>query len=388
MLLAILRALVFSIVISGCYTAAEPGASEPLSDITGGLSGELPAVAKIAGGYDTSLSGTLLVRQGGKTFVRGYGFSDAAMRSKNSEQTTFLIASNAKVFTAAAILRLQDLGKLSVNDPVHDLVPDFPKRDLTWEDGTEVTLHHLLSHTSGIDDAYGHEPVKSKLFRQSFGMGEIMAALRDKPLKFKPGTRFDYANTGYILLGEVIRRVSGVTYSDFVKKELFERAQLKHTYVGWPGAKVSNLAWSFDVENNQRVEVLARSKIKDRHDGDVFTDGNIYTTVTDLDHWLTALIHGDVLSKDSLQAMLTPNLEDYGYGLGIENSAGIQKLAHSGSWIGYRSWMEHYPEQDVTIIFNSNQTVDKRLVKIMMKQIAESLLLQGVGESAGGTSEK
>lgn len=361
--------------ITGCVSGSETVPADPLSaPAISEASGNLPAIAAIAASYEKDLSGTLLVRKGAKSFIRGFGFSDVDMLIGNSGKTTFLIASNAKNFTAAAILRLQDLGKLKVTTPLHDLVPDYPKKDLTWTDGTQVTLHHLLSHTSGLDDAYRYEPVKSKLFKESFGMVEILAALHDKPLKAKPGTRFDYSNTGYILLGEVVRRVSGVSYSEFVKKELFERAQLNETFVGWPGANASNLAWSFDVENGQRVEVLARSQIKDRCDGDVFTDGNIYTTVTDLDRWLTALLHRDILSKESRLAMLTPNLEEYGYGLGILDSNGQRKVAHAGSWIGYRSWIEHYPEHDVTIIFNSNQTVNKRLVKEMMQRIADDLV--------------
>ncbi len=119
---------------------------------------------------------------------------------------------------------------------------------------------------------------------------------------------------------------------------------------------------------------MAGSKLKERHDSDVFTDGNIYTTVTDLDRWLSALVGGKILSDTSLKAMLTPGLENYGYGLGISGKTGRRKFSHSGSWIGYRSWIEHYPEQDATIIFNCNQTVDKGQVKDMLNDIAAEIL--------------
>jgi len=277
--------------------------------------------------------GSVLVAKEGKIiFKQGYGMANLEWNVPNSPTTRFNIASMTKQFTAAAILLLEDRGKLKTDDLVKKYLPAAPA---SWE---KITIYHLLTHTSGIsDDAAKYVPgTPDKL------------DFNDTPLNFQAGERWSYSNLGYIVLGYLLERISGQTYAQFVEQNIFKPLGMNDSGMFSFPAIIPRRASGYwhrgtGVENADHFDARLG-----------FSAGSLYSTTEDLLRWEDGLFGGRLLSTASLQKMVTPFKSDYGCGLYIRRANGHLMIHHDGNNIGFNSEMAYYPEERIAVIVLAN----------------------------------
>jgi CubicO group peptidase (beta-lactamase class C family) len=286
--------------------------------------------------------GAVLVAKGDRLLIdQGYGFADLEWNAPNTPETRFRIASITKQFTAAAILLLQERGKLRVEAPLKTYLPNTPQ---AWD---EITIFNLLTHTSGIPDF-----IRLADFRNFMTLPErpeqIIATIRDKPLDFAPGSEKAYSNSGYVLLGLVIEKVSGESYAQFVKENLLDPAGMRDSGYDTHAAVIDRRASGYTYgpggfENAAYFDMNIP-----------FAAGGLYSTTGDLLRWERALFGGKILSQASLEQMTTPFKENYGFGLVIRMIDGEKIVDHSGSFDGFNTEMIHGARDNLVVIVLSN----------------------------------
>lgn len=320
-----------------------------------------------------SFNGNVLVAEKGKIiFMKSFGNAeepDVRMLDANS---VFELASCSKQFTAAAIVLLQQKGKLSYDDPLEKWIPA-----LGIYKG--VTIRHLLHHTSGLpdymvlmDSVWDHHRIAVNK--------DMINALQQyrSPAEFAPGERFEYSNTGYAVLASVIESVSGMSYAAFLDKELFRPLQMSHTFVytrRLSPRKVPGYAFGYVYADDQKRKVLPDSMpgmdMVYWLDG-ITGDGTVNSTAGDLLKWDRALYTTKYFSATSLKLMFTPGVLNDGsatnYGLGwmLQTDTMMGHIAaHSGSWHGYTSYIERHTDKDKTIIILENADRGKLPVRVL-----------------------
>ncbi len=286
----------------------------------------------------------LVARDGQPVVAKAGGFQSIENQIPATIETKFRIGSVTKQFTAAAILKLQEEGKLSVQDPLDKFFPGYPR-------GSEITLHHLLTHTSGIPsytDAADFrmkvtEPVTSEALIDSF---------RDKPLEFDPGQRWKYCNSGYFLLGRIVELVSQQTYDDYLRKTFFEPLQMTSTGVHSASEALDKEAVGYSWNSEQHAYEKALNWDMSYAGG----AGALYSTVGDLFRWNEGVFGGKVLLEASLKAAFTSvevkegSSPSYGYGWGIGEQRGLRIVSHGGGLDGFASSLTRYPDQRFTVV--------------------------------------
>ncbi len=334
------RAFVLCLV-SAASALAQTVAAKPFDKVDAYITSEVAS---------HSFRGAVLVGIRGKiAFEKAYGPGDEEWGARNTVQTKFRIASLTKQFTAACILLLQERGRLNVHDPISQYLPGLPEK---WQ---AISIHQLLTHTSGIPN-YTSSPEIVKLNRTGATPQEMVALVRDKPLDFAPGTNWAYSNTGYILLGMIIEKLSGESYADFLKRNIF--ATLSMSDSGYDVARniLKERASGYDIIDGHLVNA-------DFIDMSIpFSAGAIYSTVEDMYRWSEALsVPGKLLSAESLQQMFTEYQEathegqHYGYGVVISHlKFGRLLYYHGGGVEGFSSSIQRYPGDRVCIVILSN----------------------------------
>jgi CubicO group peptidase (beta-lactamase class C family) len=287
-------------------------------------------------------SGAVLVARDGRVLLsKGYGFANVELEVPNTPQTKFRLGSITKQFTAASVLLLQEQGKLSVQDSVCKYVENCPA---AWQ---PVTIHHLLTHTSGIPNLTAF-PDYLKTMALPSTVTETIARFRDKPLEFKPGERFNYSNSGYILLGHIVEKVSGKPYSDFVRENIFAPLGMKDTGYDVAGQILKRRASGYRVG----PDGLSNAPYLDMtipHGA-----GGLYSTVEDLYLWGQGLFGGKLLAQKSLDAMLTVVKDYYAYGIGVDTQFKLARIGHSGGINGFNTYVAWFPEERATFVVLSN----------------------------------
>jgi D-alanyl-D-alanine carboxypeptidase len=304
--------------------------------------------------------------EGRPVHVRGYGLAVVDGAVAVTDSTAFRIGSIAKQMTAAAVLRLEEQGRLSLSDPVARHVPGVPSH---WEG---VTLGHLLTHTGGVP-SYTDQAEWQRGFGDTLTVDELIGMVRDLPLDFEPGTRWAYSNTGYLLLGPVIERVSGRTYARYVAEELTGPLGLRETGAcreGAPGA-----ATGYRPGPDGFVPAASNQV------GGPFADGDLCASVRDLLRWTEALAEGRVVSPATYRRMTTrARLDDgrevhYGYGFDLLHLDGVGPVAeHGGGVPGFRAHLAHYPGQGVTIAVLTNRGTNT--AQVVKETIARRLFVE------------
>lgn len=289
----------------------------------------------------------LVARDGKIVYESGFGFADLARKTRVSPETKFRIGSVTKQFTAAAVLRLIGDGKLSLTDPLEKFFPGFAR-------GREITVHHLLTHTSGIH-SYTGKPEFLERVVQPIAPAELIAWFRDDPADFAPGAGFLYNNSGYFLLGEIVAQVSGKSYAAFLREAFFEPLGMKDTGVFVNAAPPAGIALGYSV---------AAGKPSPAHDWDMSWAGGagaLYSTVRDLFRWSEALFGGKVVSPEAFIQMTTPvklppgvDGMKYGYGLVMASVDRLPTIGHNGGLNGWSSELLRLPEQMFTVIVLAN----------------------------------
>jgi CubicO group peptidase (beta-lactamase class C family) len=348
------NALILVFVVTGMLTA----------QTTSQLTAKADAYIKAAG-----LQGSVLLVKSGKVLLsKGYGLANIELDVPNKPETKFRLGSITKQFTAAAILQLQEKGKLRVDDPISKYIQGTPA---TW---SSVTIQHLLTHTSGIP-SYTDEAGYQAHMREQVGTPlDFIKRFRDRPLDFTPGEKFHYDNSGYFLLGVIIEQVSGVRYEDYLRKNIFEPLRMAATGYDWPAAILKDRASGYSKgDGGKKINADFLEM------GQPYAAGSLYSTVLDLYQWDRALYTTKVLSAQSLQAAFTPNPYDwaagikYGYGWGIAQVHGHKAVGHGGGINGFSTVIWRAIEEDATSIVLSNNDAGTNVGKAG-KELLELLL--------------
>ena len=281
-------------------------------------------------------------------FSKAFGFADLEFPVNADEDTLFRIGSITKQFTAAAILKLAERDKLSVDDPLTKFLPDYPTH------GHEITLRHLLTHTSGVPNYTELGPAWQRRMAEALSDDELVALWKEKPLDFAPGERWKYSNSGYYLLGMVIEKVSGKSYQDFLRETFFEPLKLTRTRYDSNTELILDRAQGYAYEK----ERFENDGLLDMHQPGAA--GGLISTASELVRWQIALVNGRVVSKASYEEMTTPfmlqNGKETGYGMGLQldTQAGKPCVWHGGGINGFNSVLLYFPGEKLSIAAISN----------------------------------
>jgi CubicO group peptidase (beta-lactamase class C family) len=293
----------------------------------------------------------VLVAQNGKVLLqKGYGLADISAGTPITPQTKFRIGSITKQFTASAILKLQEQGKLSVGDKLAKFFPDFPR-------GREVTLRHLLTHTSGIR-SYTDMPGFIEKVTAPITPDKLIDSFKDEPYDFAPGKKWHYDNSGYFLLGMIVEKVSGKSYEQFLRENFFEPLKMNDTGVYRTGLALEHEALGYQFESGKFNKALNWDMSW------AGAAGALYSTVEDLYRWNEAIFTGKALSDASLKAAWTPVLTEddkkddpevgYGFGWDIALVRGVRAISHGGGLNGFSTVLFRLPRQNFTVVVLEN----------------------------------
>ncbi len=287
-------------------------------------------------------SGTILIASNKQIIVnKGYGFANYGFEIKNNPETKFRIASLTKGFTAVAILQLQEKGLLSVDDKLQKYIIDYPR-------GDEVTLKHLLTHTSGIPNHTEFEDFNNERRVFGYNISETIDTFKKNPLEFTPGVKFNYSKSNYILLGFVIEQVSKMSYAEYIEQNIFKPLKMNNSGFESPEKVIKNFAQGYRLKNNE----IGKAKFRDM--SNAHASGALYSTTEDLYLWDRALYSDELLSKRSRENMFTEFKDNYGFGWGVVNVFNHKMIAHSGDIEGFTSNVSRFTDDDISIIILSN----------------------------------
>lgn len=290
---------------------------------------------------DNAFMGSVLVAEGDRILLnKGYGLASLEWNVPNAPDVKFRIGSISKQFTASLVLLLQQDGKLNIDDPVKKYLPDSPK---AWE---KITLAELLGHTSGITDIFGLKGFKEwgSYPRTS---AELLAFFRDKPLDFEPGSRFSYSNSGYVVLGAVIEKVSGKKYGQMLEEKILKPLGMSDTGIDTDELVLAKRAEGYSP-GEQGLAVDPWGSLA------AFWPDTLYSTTGDLLKWQRALFGGHVLLPDSLERMTTPGNGGYGLAVFVSERDGLKVLDHDGQLAGFKASVSYVPKKKIAVIVLGN----------------------------------
>ncbi len=321
---------------------------------------------------DSPGAAVLIAQNGAIVYKKGFGLASIEHRVPITPETKFRIGSITKQFTASAILKLKEAGKLSVQDPLTKFIPDYPR-------GNEVTVHHLLTHTSGIR-SYTDKPDFLETVTVEAKPESLIASFKNDKYDFDPGTQWRYNNSAYFLLGYFVGKISNESYNDYLKKNFFEPLEMKGTGVHH---------WSDILAYEATGYSYIDGKFQKAQNWDMSRAGGagaLYSTVTDLYRWNEAVFAGKVLSEKSLAAAFTPvTLKDgskpeggiggYGYGWFVNEFRGVKEITHAGGLHGFVTNLARYPEHNMTITVLTNCAPSRNLnPSALTREIAQIYL--------------
>lgn len=307
---------------------------------------------------------TLLVAKDGKIIFKGAsGMANLELNIPMKVDHVLRIGSITKQFTAVSILMLQEQGKLNIQDDITKFIPDYPT------DGKRITVEHLLTHTSGIQSYTEIPGFMANHLRSDKTVEEMMDFFKNEPIKFSPGERFQYNNSGYFLLGVIIEKASEMTYGDFVEKNIFQKIGMKNSFYDSENKVIPNRVSGYEMEGGQIINAPYLSSTIP------YAAGSLISTVEDLYKWNQAVHDYKLVKKESLEKALTPfTLNDgesteYGFGWGINNFFGEKSYQHSGGINGFVSNAMYLPEQNLFVAAFSNGKEPQFLTDIVAAQI-------------------
>ncbi|MFF2015790.1 serine hydrolase domain-containing protein [Paenibacillus sp. NPDC058177] len=315
-------------------------------------------------------AGAALIKGRGHTlFARAYGFAHRGFKIPNTISTMFDTASVTKLFTAVAILQLVEQGRLGLNERITDII------DLTGTKiPTDVTIRHLLTHTSGIADDADEELGESyeELFIEKpnyaiRGCGDFIPQFAYKEPKFKAGTDISYNNCAYVLLGLAIEKVTNTSYRDFVEQYIFRVCGMKNTSFSSKDEGDSAVAEGYAAIFNKNNEITWKKNIYSFPPIGT-SDGGAFTTVGDLDLFMRALVNGQLLSAEMTEEIMKPQTEHvrryewgsiingYGFHFVYDQAGKLMRMYKDGSNAGVAAMLAYYPETETTSVILGNQT--------------------------------
>ena len=281
-----------------------------------------------------------VVRDGKVVKAKGYGYANLEWSAPVATDTLFQSGSVGKQFTATAVMMLVEEGKLGLNDPISRYLPDTPP---AWKG---ITIRHLLTHTSGVGDLYTILDL-----RQDCTEEELVKKAESVPVAFAPGERWAYSNTGYVLLGIIIHKVTGQFYGDFLKARIFTPLEMR---------TARNINEEDIIPHRAAGYRLIRGVLKNQEWVapmlNTTADGSLYLTCLDMAKWDAALYSQKLLKKSSLEQMWTPvrlnngKTAPYGFGWELGSVNGHRLIEHNGAWQGFLAHIARYVQDRLTVI--------------------------------------
>jgi len=301
----------------------------------------------------------ITVIQNGKPLkTAAYGLANLELKVPVSVDTVFEIGSVTKQFTAAAILLLAQEGKLSVEDPISKYLKATPD---IW---TNITIRHLLSHTSGLKSYTG---LDGFALTRHLTQEQFIREIAKQPMEFQPGEAWKYCNTGFNLLGYIIENVSGTNYWAFLRARILQPLGMSATTDRRPAVIVTNRASGYEQTNHMHIS-------RDYDLTDVFAAGALVSTVGDLAKWNAALDSDSPLAAASKELMWTPaklnhgKPTKYGFGWFIEPLDGHRNIGHGGSTSGFSASIQRFPDDKLAVIILTN--TDEQIATTLAKKVA------------------
>jgi CubicO group peptidase (beta-lactamase class C family) len=302
-------------------------------------------VQRIMEQYKMPGTALAVMRDGKIVRAQGYGLANVELNVAAKPETIFQSGSMGKQFTATAIMMLVEEGKIGLEDKITKYFPESPA---TWND---ITIRRLLTHTSGIKD-YTEKDVN---YRLDYSEADLLKVFQGFPLDFPPGDKWNYSNTGYVVLGILIHKVTGEFYGDFLQERIFRPLGMTTT---------RNISEADIVPNRAAGYRLVKGQLKNQEyvspSLNTTADGALYFTVLDLAKWDTALYTEKLIKRSSLDQMWTPvTLNDgktYGYGFGwsLGNINGHKIIEHGGAWQGFTTHISRYVDDKLTVVTLTN----------------------------------
>lgn len=295
-------------------------------------------------------SGAILVAQEGRILLdQAYGLADRKAQVKNTTDTRFRLGSMNKMFTATAVLQLVSGGKLDLDTPIGKYLPDYPNKELAGK----VTVRHLLTHTGGTGDIFTPEYERRRLEIRE--LADYVKLFGERGLLFPPGSRWEYSNYGFVLLGYLVESVSGVSYYQYVRRHIFEPAGMTSTDSLPESEKVGMRSVGYMRRNGIRADNAETLPWRGT------SAGGGYSTVGDLLRFAQALSKGTLLNRELLTAMTSRQAgpggdagRGYGFGMGVLDTAGLKRYGHSGGAPGMNGDLRIYPRTGVVVVVLAN----------------------------------
>ena len=297
----------------------------------------MDAYAKVLGFNGTVFAAT----KGTVVFEKGYGYKNKSTNARNDSNTIFQIGSITKQFTSAIILQLLEQNKLSLQDSLTKYIPDYPN-------GNKITIEHLLTHTAGVYNYTNDAVFMVNASTHPISRDSLINRFKYKPLDFQPGEKFNYSNSGYILLGYIIEKVTGQSYFEVVRQRIFQPLHMDHSGFDFTHLNSPDKAIGYTSPASTTPANIVDSSVS-------FAAGAIYTTVGDLYKWDRALRAGRIISPASQERAYTPHLAQYGYGWMIGTVDGKKVVEHGGGITGFVSEIRRLPEDETCIVVLDNQ---------------------------------
>jgi CubicO group peptidase (beta-lactamase class C family) len=296
-------------------------------------------------------------------FRKGYGLANLELNVPVEPDMIFRLGSITKQFTGVSILMLAERGKLSLQDEITNFLPDYPTQ------GKKITVEHLLTHTSGIK-SYTDMAEWLPLMRKDMSLQELIDMFKNQPMDFSPGERWKYNNSGYILLGAIIEKVSGKTYADFVQENIFGPLGMKHSLYDSTSPVIPRRVPGYAKGNSgfENAPYLSMTQ--------PYAAGSLASSVDDLAIWNEALLAGKLIKRETLERAFTSyKLNDgtdarYGFGWFISSYEGHRLIEHGGGINGFTSYALIMPEDQIFVALLTNGAIEGRIPEPLAFRIA------------------
>ncbi len=315
-------------------------------------------------------NGSVLVAENGKVvFKKGYGMANMEWSIANAPDTKFRLGSITKQFTAMLVMQLVEKGKIKVNDKITTYLPDYPKAN-----GDKITVHHLLTHTSGIPNYTNFPKFFENLSRDPYTPDAFVKQFSELPLEFVPGSTFNYSNSGYFLLGVLIEKVTGKSYAQVLQEQILTPLQMNDTGYDLHEPILAKRATGYEKKGAKYVN----SAYLDM--SIPYAAGSLYSTVEDLYLWDQALYTDKLISASSKVLLFTPFLSGYAYGWGVDKMKigelkdSLQTIGHGGGINGFNTLITRLPKDRQLVVLLNNTggaplgAIQKNLLNILYNQ--------------------
>lgn len=314
--------------------------------------------------------GVFMVAKGGKSiYKKAFGNANLELGVHMTPENVFQIGSMTKQFTAIAILKLAEENKLNLNDSISKYIPDYPS-------GNKITIHQLLTHTSGIKD-FTKMKTLQQVAQRDFSPKQMVDFFKNEPVDFAPGAKFEYNNSGYVILGYIIELISGGTYENYINKNIFESAGMVHSRYANDVAIIKGRAYGYQKKESGYVN---KSKISFSIP---FSSGSLMSTVDDMLKWQNALNKNLIVNSKTIDKAFTKyqlnsgETFSYGYGWHLKEINGTPTREHGGSIFGFKTMGVYIPAEDIYVIgftncdCNSPTQITREIAKLALESLIE-----------------